>query len=124
MKRIEKIELLSDIKSGKKSISDLKFRKCYILDHGNIIEFLTGDEVSINKFLKRFVPGKDTLLKVGYTAYNLPDQYNFCDPSGEILKQIIEKIPELDSEDCRQFIEDARDLRETDFHKTMKGYQP
>ena len=120
MERTEKIKLLSDIKNGERSVHDLRLSKFYMLSIGTISEFLTGKEITVTDFCKRFIPVKDTLLTIGYTAYNLPPEYNFADPSGEVLSEIIKVFPEL-TEDYKQSIADCKDLRKTEIYKYVEG---
>lgn len=121
MDRKDKIEILAGIAEGKKSVSDLRPAKCYLLDCGVIKEFSNENEVTVNVFCKRFIPDKDIFILIVYTAHNLPAEYNFCDPSGEIMKQIIARIPELDTKDYRQFISDCQDLTKTEVWQKIQG---
>jgi len=119
MKRKDKIDLLHDIGSGKRSIYELRATRFYILNQGILTDF-SGKELTIDEFIPKFIPGKDVLLPIGYTAGNLPAKYHYCDPSGAVLQEIINRIPELDDSGTRQFLEDAKDLRETEFWKRIK----
>ncbi len=77
-------------------------------------------EITVDEFCAKYVPDKDMLLTVGHTAFNLPEKFNDRDPSGDVLKEIIEKAPELNNEDFEAFIKDARDLKDTDFYRACK----
>ena len=91
-----------------------------MLSLGTISDFLTGKEITVTDFCKRFMPGKDILLPIGYTAYNLPSKYDFADPSGEVLSEIIKVFPEL-SEEFGQSIADCKDLRNTESYRYVEG---
>ena len=120
--RKEKLNLIHDLESGKRSIHELRATRFYILDQGILTNF-AGRRLSVDDLCNRFIPGKDILLPVGYTAGNLPAKFNYCDPSGAVLQEIINRIPELDDSGAKEFIEDAKDLRETKFYKSIKQYE-
>ena len=119
--RTEKIELLTGIKNGTRSVYELRATRFYILDCGVITNF-AGRRLSIDELCKRFIPGKDVLLLVDYSAGNLPEKYNYRDPSGEILQEIVNRIPELDDDGTKEYINDAQDLRKAEFWQTIINY--
>ena len=119
MKRTEKIQLLNDIGSGKRSIYELRVPHFFILNCGVLTNF-AGRRLSVDDLCNRFVPGVDVLLPIAYSAGNLSKKFNFTDPSGAVLQEIINRIPELDDTGTREFIHDAQDLRKTEFWQRIK----
>lgn len=134
MDRKEKIQLLSDIADGVKSIKDILPLRLYYLSIGELSEWVFPKkdpgaidsprsflkEITVDEFCIKYVPDKDILLLTGHTAFSLPEKYNDRDPSGDVLQQIVEKAPELDCDEFREFIKDARDLKDTDFYRACK----
>ncbi len=129
MTRQEKIKLLEGIWVGEIHPGELIEPKFYILRRGKIIDFHSEPpslpELSFEQFCKVFRPKKDIL---GLGASGMPPKGIKSDPSGTILKKIIEQFPELETPNHRKFIEMCDNLErwynerfgEEHFYKAQK----
>jgi len=104
--RREKILLLQGIRDGKIKVSDLQDGDVFMLSHGSLS---VGDtKLNVAEFLQRYKPDRDVMVVI-WLGYPKPGEPT-VDPSGEIMKQLIKKMPEFDTPRNWEFVEHCNDL--------------